>query len=148
MANKKICTCEVCGKEFEGYPSSRYCLNCKPAVDRETKRRSLAKFRAAEAKAKAAALAKELEEDAERQTKEFVPNTKQCKKGCEYWRFMSGLNCNGCHYLHDTGKRVQKDADGKCLCYTPENKKKRKAWDMPATSASTLSGYKTSGYKT
>ena len=86
MANKKMCTCEVCGKEFEGYSRSRYCRECKPAAVKENQRRFYAKQ--AEAKAEAAA---KTQDEAEKKPAlaedrpEWLdnPDQKQCV-GCKY----------------------------------------------------------------
>lgn len=143
MANKKICTCAVCGTEFNGYTTSRYCSDCREVVKREIRQRAAAKFRAAEAQAKAKAAAKKREEEERRRKETFVPNTEQCEKGCHYWQHMSGFGCNACHYRFDKEKGIKKDADGKCLCYTPKTEKNRKPWEMPAATGATLAGYKT-----
>ena len=39
-------TCEICGKECEGHPNSRYCSECRGTVIRSTHKESLAKRRA------------------------------------------------------------------------------------------------------
>ena len=39
-------TCEICGKECEGHPNSRYCSECRGKVIRSTHKESLAKRRA------------------------------------------------------------------------------------------------------
>ena len=69
-------------------------------------------------------------------------NTEQCN-GCKYWQFLSGLNCNACHYLVDTGKLRERNGD---ICLSrKKGGRKRGSWDMPTTYASTYAGYKMAG---
>lgn len=74
-------------------------------------------------------------------------NTKQCEK-CIYYsgnsaKRKSTVNKSQycCTYYLDTGMRRERDGD---ICLSrKEGQRTRGAWDMPATSASTLAGYKT-----
>ena len=36
-------TCQICGKTCTGYPRSRYCVQCRTTVRRETQRKSKAR---------------------------------------------------------------------------------------------------------
>ena len=142
MARAEVRTCEVCGQKFDGYSTSRYCRECRLTVQKENQRRAVERFRAAEAQARAKAVAKELAEEEKRRKKKVVPNTEQCEKGCSFWGRISGFDVSRCcHHLLRTGKRRQREGD-RCLSFTTEPiEEKENPWPQHPSCYSIYEGY-------